>query len=138
MSQGHGASFDEAPPVNEVPDAREADLHELSRECFTTRLGQKGYQPLTIDHQMPVLPGNQVFLGETCQMVCNAWPRGSNQPSQMFMPQGHGQSHAAIIVGKAEILSQIEQDERQPFLELKAHQVSAAQVNPVPSPQQAG
>jgi hypothetical protein len=84
-------------------------------------LGQKAQQPLAIYHPTPVLHGNQVLLGETRQMFCDARPGGSNQPSQIFMPQGQGQSHSAIIAGSAEIFSQIEQNKREAFFKRTAY-----------------
>src|SRR5208337_4402921 len=103
-------------------------LLELAREPIMMRRHQKAFQPLPVYHEMPVLLGNQVFLCKLEQMFRYSWPCGSNQLSQVVVPQRYGQSHPTTMVGDAETLAQIEQSKREALLKRTAYEVRATQL----------
>src|SRR5712692_7249670 len=100
-------------------------------------LGEKSLDPIAMDGEMMVLARNQMLLLEFDQMLRYPRPRGANQLRNIPMPRVHGKADS-FSIAHAEVLAQLEQDQREPLLERAAHEIRASQLDQVPSPEITG
>src|SRR5882757_4612518 len=97
-------------------------------------LGEKSLDPVAMDGEMMVLARNQMLFLELDQILSYPRPRGAHQLGNIAMPRVHGEADS-FPIADAEVLAQLEQDQREPLFERAAHEVRASQLDQVPAPE---